>query len=157
MLVLSRMSRTRIYRLRGSWVGLLVLAMTWLACGKPSRQEGGYVVESLGGPVARIEQPTHGFLGIMWDPKRSMTVAVVAPGTSAAARGVLAGDVITSIEGRPVTNGSEALAVLKDFEPGDEVELELLRGGASMSLRVELTTYADFTARLETLPPSALP
>ena len=146
------MVRRYLLWLRVCLVGLLVVLAhaSWFACGNPSQVEslGGPVrVESLSGPVATVESPTHGFLGIVWDPKRELTVARVAPGTSAAAGGLMAEDVITSINGHPVSTGSEAPTFLKDTEPGDAVDLEFKRGNQSMSLRVELTSYADLIYR----------
>jgi S1-C subfamily serine protease len=50
----------------------------------------------------------------------------------------LGGDIIVSIDGRPVANLSEYLAALEATRPGEIAVLEVVRGGEKLSLRVEL-------------------
>ena len=51
------------------------------------------------------------------------------------------GDVITAVEGKPVTSASQLAARLDDFKVGDRVRLTVLRQGRSVAL--EVTLQAD--------------
>ncbi|MCJ7420744.1 trypsin-like peptidase domain-containing protein [Sphingomicrobium astaxanthinifaciens] len=53
-------------------------------------------------------------------------------------RGVVAGDVITAIEGQPVTRVGELLARLDDFRIGERVEVTLLRDGRRRTVSLAL-------------------
>ncbi len=47
-------------------------------------------------------------------------------------------DVITKVQGQPVTSLVDLIDVIDDYEPGDTVELEFVRGGRSVSVQVQL-------------------
>jgi S1-C subfamily serine protease len=64
-------------------------------------------------------------------------VESVSPGGPAEEAGVMADDVIVSIEGRPVATGRELVRAMEEIEPGDKVELGLKRGGKPVKLAVE--------------------
>ena len=51
---------------------------------------------------------------------------------------MLGGDIILEVAGTPVASMEELVAVLDEREPGDEVELDLLREGRPASVEVEL-------------------
>ena len=51
-----------------------------------------------------------------------------------------AGDVITSIDGREVSDPDDVAEIISDHQPGDEVEIELQRGGEERTIDVELST-----------------
>lgn len=57
--------------------------------------------------------------------------------------GLEAGDVIVSLEGRRVNSGQELLAMLRDYEPGDEVEIEYERAGSRDSVELTLVSSDD--------------
>lgn len=77
-------------------------------------------------------------LGIDYDT-RSMVVGV---GEDMPASGELAeGDVITGVDGEPVAGKDETVALVADRDPGDPVELTVLRDGETE--HVELTTTDD--------------
>ena len=71
---------------------------------------------------------------------RGALVAEVTSGGPADAAGLRAGDVITSIDGREVTDPDDVAEIVSDNEPGDEVEIELMRGGERRTFSVELST-----------------
>ena len=48
------------------------------------------------------------------------------------------GDVITKVEGRPVEDSAQLAEVIADFEPGQEVTLEVHRDGATREVKVRL-------------------
>jgi S1-C subfamily serine protease len=65
-------------------------------------------------------------------------VGTVNPGTPAAEAGIKTGDLIVGFDGKPVRNPSElSLAVLTQ-KPGDEVKVELKRGGSTKTVTVKL-------------------
>ncbi len=57
-----------------------------------------------------------------------VVVKKVTPGSPAAAAGLVRTDVITALDGQPVTSMSTLIARLRDHRPGAEVTLSLLRG-----------------------------
>ncbi|MGQ0815963.1 MAG: S1C family serine protease [Gemmatimonadota bacterium] len=88
------------------------------------------------------------FLGVGYidiEPGMTMTKAregilvnQVVDGSPADRGGLRAGDVIVGIEGRPVKQGADFRQLLRTRRPGDDVTLNVLRGGRSQSLRVKL-------------------
>jgi len=101
----------------------------------------------------RVRRP---FLGIRGRPAREgVLVEAVQPGTPAARAGirggdreaiderdgslvVLGGDVLTRIDGHRVASMDEVHAVLGRRRPGEEISVELKRGGKAIQLRAEL-------------------
>jgi S1-C subfamily serine protease len=59
-------------------------------------------------------------------------------GTSETRRGIELGDIIAAIDGKPVRNMADLLATLRDYQVGDSVTVEFLRGGKKESARVRL-------------------
>lgn len=68
----------------------------------------------------------------------SVRVAGVAEGTPAADAGLLAGDLITEVDGSAVTTVEELLAALDAHEPGDQVALTWTHDGEERSASVTL-------------------
>lgn len=62
------------------------------------------------------------------------SVDVVGPGTPAAAAGLKAGDLITSVDGRSVTDFLAMRRILRATEPKQTVELGVMRDGKALSL-----------------------
>ncbi|HEV2766429.1 MAG TPA: trypsin-like peptidase domain-containing protein [Acidimicrobiales bacterium] len=96
-------------------------------------------------------QATHAYLGILpgqvtpslaqeFDIERRDGVLVldVSGGGPADRAGVQGGDVIVGIGGEPVTTVEQFLAELRDVEPGQRVELTVLRDGDERTLDVEV-------------------
>jgi S1-C subfamily serine protease len=65
-------------------------------------------------------------------------VVEVAPGSAAAAAGLLAGDVITSLDGVAVTSMAELATLVRDHAPGETVVVEVVRDGEALELTVTL-------------------
>ncbi len=89
-----------------------------------------------------------GYLGDAVDlPVEAGAVVIdVKPGTPAARAGLRGsdfrqterlGDIITAVDGRPVT-GENLAAVILSYRPGDEVELTVYRDGSPLTIRVTL-------------------
>ena len=67
-----------------------------------------------------------------------LEVLEVHPDSDAAAKGLQAGDIITAVNGRPVTSSQDLARVKLSLGPGDLVELTYLRGGESFTVEVAL-------------------
>jgi putative serine protease PepD len=67
------------------------------------------------------------------DPNPPVTV-----GSPAAKAGLQSGDLITAIDGKPVTSTDQFIASLDNYSPGDVVTLTVKRGGRTLSLKVTL-------------------
>ena len=65
-------------------------------------------------------------------------VRQVLPGSPAEKAGILAGDIITSLEDRPVKSMLMLMVNLRDHSPGDDVDVELTRDGKTTSVRTTL-------------------
>jgi len=72
-------------------------------------------------------------------------VAGLAPqsGTAAEAAGIVAGDVITTFEGQPITSRETLISSLRRLRVGDEVSIDVIRDGALVTLTVVLGENLD--------------
>lgn len=87
-------------------------------------------------PLANPETPV---LGIgMARGIRGVYVDKVQPNSPAAAAGMRVGDLIQSVNGEVVREGSVLQQILYKHEGGDEVEIGVLRGGRDLSFKVTL-------------------
>ena len=64
----------------------------------------------------------------------------VAPGSPAALAGIKAGDIILSINGRPVTQPDELIVQTRAMAPGDTITLKIKSGDSTSTVKVKLTT-----------------
>jgi S1-C subfamily serine protease len=64
----------------------------------------------------------------------------VQPGTPAADAGIMDGDIIVSVEGKPIDELHPLDATLAEFSPGDTVSVEILRAGERQTIEVTLGT-----------------
>lgn len=71
-------------------------------------------------------------------PEAGVIVIEVVPDSPAEDAGIRAGDVITGIDGEQVDEPGDLLAELRANDPGDRVELRLLRNGEEETVEVEL-------------------
>ncbi|WP_257558119.1 S1C family serine protease [Sphingobium sp. CFD-2] len=71
------------------------------------------------------------------NPGSAAERAGITPATRSI-RGVVAGDVIVALNGKPVSRPGDLLARLDDFQVGQSVELTLLRGGVTRKLKLQL-------------------
>jgi len=70
-------------------------------------------------------------------------VTEVVPGSAAADAGVKPGDVIVEIDGDAVTEAAAVREAILDKEPGDTVELTILRAGEEQTVGAELGRRGD--------------
>jgi putative serine protease PepD len=62
----------------------------------------------------------------------------VTPGSPAASADLRAGDVITGVDGSDVTEPEDVSEAINSLEPGDEILIEVERGGETRTVSVEL-------------------
>jgi S1-C subfamily serine protease len=94
--------------------------------------------------------PRRGYLGLSSQPvalparqrtggrDQALLVAGVAAGSPADAAGLLVGDIITPVDGRPVRSPVDLLDLLHGDRVGQTVAVELLRGGAALTVDVTI-------------------
>jgi len=70
---------------------------------------------------------------------QGIRVDSVVPDSPAAKAGIQKGDVITAIDGKPVTDLGGFSALLKEYAPGDRVTAQGQRDGSPFSMDLELT------------------
>jgi 2-alkenal reductase len=93
------------------------------------------------------------YLGVRWVPvdptvasayelpaEFGAYVQEVEAGTPAAEAGLQSGDIITAIDGQPIDAENGFVTVLMRFDPGQEVEMTVIRDGSEMTVAVTLGT-----------------
>lgn len=100
------------------------------------------VIESLR-EQANGEPRNEGYLGVGLDDRRDggqgAIIAQVEEGTPAEAAGLLPGDIVISVDGAPIEGGAGLVAAVRDQEPGDELEIQVVRGSEIVTVTVILT------------------
>ncbi len=91
----------------------------------------------------------HSYVGVELNPNTSGGAQIsrqpdqqgtppVRPGSPAAAAGVQPGDVITAIDGKPITSTSQFIQTIDKFPPGTKITLTVKRGGATKQVPLTL-------------------
>ncbi len=62
----------------------------------------------------------------------------------AAAGGILAGDVVTSLDGEPVKDFDRLTARIAQYQPGDKIKVSLLRGDEKLTKTVTLSDWSMY-------------
>jgi serine protease Do len=99
--------------------------------GKVSRGWLGVMIQDLDQPTREafgLDQNTHGVL-----------IGDVFPDQPAAKAGILRGDIVTSVDGKEVTNPNELRNAIAAIHPGKKVPIELLRSGKKITAYVTLS------------------
>ena len=103
------------------------------------------VYNQLVGPDHKV---VRGSIGISFQPNPSSAVArvygyksgviisAVGAGLPAANAGLKAGDIITTINGQPVKDGDDLVAIISEFKPGTKVDIGYLRSGQPLHTSV---------------------
>jgi S1-C subfamily serine protease len=65
-------------------------------------------------------------------------IAKVEPGGPADAAGIHAGDVVTALGSTPIQSSGDLLSALRQYKPGDKVQVTILRNGQNSNLEVQL-------------------
>lgn len=80
-----------------------------------------------------------GFLGVqVEDTDDGLVVESVVAGSPAAEGGLLAGDVLTSIDGEPIEEARVLVELIRSFRDGETVTVGILRDGAAQELAITL-------------------
>ena len=106
---------------------------------EPSHDESAHAHDSDGeaqSPLARPEP--RGYLGVYLADGDAAVIADAVEGGPAAEAGVLAGDVIVSIDGSEVASVKELVGALRETAPGQAIELSVRRGEDQEQLSVTL-------------------
>jgi putative serine protease PepD len=84
-----------------------------------------------------------GFLGVKLDDRRDggqgAVITEVVEGAPADAAGIEVGDIVIAAEGVAIDGGVGLVAAVKDQEPGDEIEIQILRGTEVVTVTAVLT------------------
>ncbi len=70
-------------------------------------------------------------------------VTEVVEGSPADRAGVRKGDVIVEVDGQPIEADADLADIISKYDPGDELELQILRAGRLRTLTVELGRNRD--------------
>jgi len=89
--------------------------------------------------LSRGERIKHAYLGVTMAPNPGgAAVQGVVSGGPAERGGLLAGDVIASIDGNPIASPDDVAEAVSNHQPGDEIEVEVIRGGERRTITVTL-------------------
>ncbi|KEY59955.1 periplasmic pH-dependent serine endoprotease DegQ [Serratia sp. DD3] len=88
------------------------------------------------------------------EAQRGAFVSEVLPKSAAAKAGIKAGDILISLDGKPISSFAELRAKVGTTAPGTSVKVGLLREGKSMELSVTLDNSESASTNAETLSPS---
>jgi membrane-associated protease RseP (regulator of RpoE activity) len=88
--------------------------------------------------------PPVGWLGVQTTTSTSgipgATVEVVEPNGPAAKAGISTGDVITQVNGQPITSSGGLASALAQMQPGQEIQLQVRRAGQMLIVDTKLTS-----------------
>lgn len=88
------------------------------------------------------------------DVQRGAFVSEVLPGSGSAKAGIKAGDIITSLNGKPLNSFAELRSRIATTEPSTKVKLGLLRNGKPLEVEVTLDTSTSSSASAEMITPA---
>jgi len=100
-----------------------------LKAGKGANSQGGQTTQS------------GTFLGVsVADATGGALVQAVEPGSPAAAAGIQAGDLITSVDGKPIADGTALQQAIRSNKAGATVTIGLTRNGSTTTVKATLGT-----------------
>jgi len=88
------------------------------------------------------------------DVQRGAFVNEVLPDSAASKAGIKAGDIITSLDGKPIESFAALRVKIGTTAPGTEVKIGLLREGKPMIVTVKLDTSSQSTTSAEQMTPA---
>ncbi|NKY80621.1 PDZ domain-containing protein [Nocardiopsis dassonvillei] len=137
--------------LEGRVIGVNSMIVTMSSMGEPTGNIGlGFAIPSVEAErvvnrLVEYGETSYADIGAEIDLDSPVAGAVIADGGGAVESGGPAdeaglepGDVILSLDGRPVNSGQELLAMLRSRSPGEEVEVEFDRDGRRDTVTVTL-------------------
>lgn len=79
------------------------------------------------------------YLGVQGEPNaKDAKISRVNPGTPAEKAGIQVGDIIVKYNGKSVGDFASLQTLVSESQPGDKLPVELLRGGSSIKLELEI-------------------
>jgi len=88
------------------------------------------------------------------DAQRGAFVSEVLPNSAAAKAGIKAGDILVSIDGKPISSFAELRAKVGTTAPGTTLKIGLLREAKSQEVSVTLDNVSNSTTNAESLIPA---
>ena len=124
----------------GTWqgIGLATPASTASVVMRDLIEHGRVIRGWLGVTVQSVTPGLAQTFGL--ETVRGGLVSEVVRGGPAARAGLRPGDVLVGIEGRPVSDGYEAMNIIAGTAPGSSTILNIIRGQQEMTLEVEVGT-----------------
>ena len=107
----------------------------------------------LGATIQEIDRTLGIALGL--EAHRGVLVADVTAGGPAARAGIRRGDVITGLDGNPITSSARFRNKIAFLAPGTAVQLEVTRGKKARAVRIALGTLRDDPVRASDSAPNA--
>ncbi len=97
----------------------------------------------------RLEQTTHGIVGktICEPTRRQFVVSTVRENSPAGKAGLKSGDVVTAIGGQKIERGLDVELALLGQPTGDDLEIEVARGGRTVPLQLTLAQLSRTTLK----------
>lgn len=74
-------------------------------------------------------------------------IGEVTMGSAGEKAGLKAGDIVTKVDGNPISSNSALVATIRGYKPGDEVTLTVMRGDKAQEIKVKLDSDNGATAR----------
>jgi len=91
--------------------------------------------------------PGQGAIGIVIGgaSRGGAEIATVLPASPAARAGLMSGDIITAIDGTPVSSFGSVNSALDDHAPGTRISMAIIRGERELKIRAVLGPPIEFT------------
>tara|TARA_R110000822_G_scaffold143056_9_gene281319 strand:+ start:6191 stop:7672 length:1482 start_codon:yes stop_codon:yes gene_type:complete len=137
----------------GTGVGFAIPIDLALRVAEQLRDDGRVRRAWLGLVVEGLDAPSATALGL--DTVRGARILEVTPDSPAAESGLRAGDVVLGINGRPLNDSRDLPPLMGQFSPGTMADVELIREGRSVQIRVELGEAEPEASTARTRSPPA--
>jgi putative serine protease PepD len=84
----------------------------------------------------------HAYVGVLLSGTSAggAEIATVHAGSPGAQAGLQTHDLITAIDGKPVTSTDQFIAMVDQYSPGQTVTMQVKRGGQTQNIKVKLGT-----------------
>jgi serine protease Do len=125
-----------------SWSDTAPSVGSWLATASPENESVPVTIGVVSVGARKISTPS-GALGIQLDEvDHILRIKQVMDDSPAAQAGLQEGDVIRRINGKEVTSRQSGQETIRSYQPGDQVELTVERGGSQLKVRATLSSLS---------------